>query len=217
MRLRFVRPMGSGLSSRAGAAASSALSLSSRGGPSRRRCHRLAAVRCRDFGGASTTASGGGSGPPLRAAPVLGHFWEGGRAAPQRRHMGSSRKGKKKKSDDGEAVVTEGVAAQVKKCNAAMAMLYAPVERKEDPSDEFKAQMDAAFFKYRDEKFQAHKRWAGDLQVKMQLKKEALDALPEEYQNARFQYGPFLAPLSRTPATATPPIEGYWKKDAAAE
>ena len=52
--------------------------------------------------------------------------------------MGSSRKGKKKKSDDDEAVVTEGAAAQVKKCNAAMAMLYAPVERKEDPSEEFK-------------------------------------------------------------------------------
>ena len=80
-----------------------------------------------------------------------------------------------------------------------------------------KAEMDAAFFKYRDEKFQAYKGWVEDLQVKMQLKQEARNALPEEYQDARFQYGSFLAPLSRTPATATPPIEGYWKKDAASQ
>jgi hypothetical protein len=89
-------------------------------------------------------------------------------------------------------------------------MLYAPVEPREEPDAAFRAELEAALLAYRDETQREHTSWAKDVQVKLDLKREALASLPAEYQAARHEYGSFLAPLSRTPATATPPIPGYY-------
>lgn len=128
--------------------------------------------------------------------------------------MGSSRKGKnKKKNDEEDAVISEGASAQLKKCNAAIAVLYAPVTPNEEPSTEFKSELKTAFFEYRNEMQREHTSWAKDVQVKVDLKREARAALPTEYQAASYEFGSFLAPLSRTPATVTPPIPGYYSPE----
>ena len=100
MRLRFVRPLGSGLA-RATPGASTAVSRSSWGRPPRRRCPRLAALSSRDCGGASTASQA----PPLRR-PIPRYF--GRQAGPHLKAAhGLLRKGEEKSGDD-EAVVSEG-------------------------------------------------------------------------------------------------------------
>ena len=80
---------------------------------------------------------------------------------------------------------------------------------REEPSEEFMKEITEAAELYNKKTSQSDKELRLDLQIKIQLKKEAIEALPENFQGCRISFDKFTAPLDRTPPTETPPIPGF--------
>jgi hypothetical protein len=102
-----------------------------------------------------------------------------------------------------------GFALELKKAKAAIAELYAPPELQEEPSSEFMEEMKEAAIKYNKESQKEANIRQLDLKVRILLKKEAMAALPENFDGCLQSFDSFKSPLDRIPPTETPPIPGF--------
>ena len=103
----------------------------------------------------------------------------------------------------------QGIVAEMKKMKKGSGELYANAVVREEPSEEFMKEITEAAELYNKKTSQSDKEQRLDLQIKIQLKKEAIEALPENFQGCRISFDKFTAPLDRTPPTETPPIPGF--------
>ena len=102
-----------------------------------------------------------------------------------------------------------GFAMELKKAKAVVGEMYSSPELQTQPSPEFMEELTTAAMNYNQEsQIEDHARNL-DLEVRILLKKEAVEAIPTNFEGCRQSFDRFSSPLDRTPATETPPISGF--------
>ena len=102
-----------------------------------------------------------------------------------------------------------GFAMELKKAKAVVGEMYSTPEMQTQPSPEFMEELTTAAMNYNQEsQIEDHARNL-DLEVRILLKKEAVEAIPTNFEGCRQSFDRFSSPLDRTPATETPPISGF--------
>jgi|TARA_B110000211_G_C13659050_1_gene369364 hypothetical protein len=103
----------------------------------------------------------------------------------------------------------QGFAGELKKVKGVIAPMYELPKVREEPTSEFMEEMTRAAIIYNRECQKENVAHKLALQMKIQLKKEAVNALPDNFKGCRNRFDRLTAPLDRTPATYTPPIPGF--------
>ena len=102
-----------------------------------------------------------------------------------------------------------GFALELKKAKAVAGEFWSPIQEREKPSPEFMEEIRAAAILHNKESQKQQTARLLDLEIKIHLKKEAVAALPTNFEGCRHSFDRFTSPLNRTPATHTPPIAGF--------